>query len=113
MDHYIDQRESGIGYDKIYQKNITKQFSEMINNNIGEKLNKNILFVKYFEPYDFTKHMGQLAVEITYTDGDTQMLTTKSTKENVCSSYEFSNEREFYDFIDFLKDNHINRKPYK
>jgi porphobilinogen deaminase len=74
------------------------------------KLSKNIVFVKCFEPYDFTRNMGQLAVQVTYTDGDTDMLTTKSTKENVNSSFEFENEQEFYQFLEFLQSKNIPRK---
>ncbi len=79
--------------------------------NMENKLSKNIIFVKCFEPYDFTRNMGQLAVEITYTDGDTEMLTTKSTKDNVFSSFEFEDEAEFYKFIVFLQEKNIPRKP--
>lgn len=74
------------------------------------KLKKNLVFVKCYEAYDFMKNMGQLAVQITYTCGDTQMLTTKSTRENTNSSFEFLNEVEFYSFIKFLNENSIKRK---
>lgn len=74
------------------------------------KLRKKLVFVKCFEPYDFSRNMGQLAVEITYTDGDTEMLTTKSTKDNVHSSYEFNNEDEYYQFLEFLMSKNIPRK---
>lgn len=74
------------------------------------KLSKNIIFVKCFEPYDFTRNMGQLAVEITYTDGDTDMLTTKSTKNNVHSSFEFKDNEEYFEFIKFLQNRNIPHK---
>ena len=74
------------------------------------KLSKKLVFVKCFEPYDFSRNMGQLAVQITYTDGDTDMLTTKSTKDNVHSSYEFDSEEEYYQFLEFLISKNIPRK---
>jgi hypothetical protein len=75
-----------------------------------DKLSKNIIFVKCFEPYDFSRNMGQLAVEITYTDGDTDILTTKSTKDNVFSSFEFDSDKEYFEFIKFLQENKIPKK---
>jgi len=74
------------------------------------KLRKNVVFVKSFEVYDFKTNFGQLAVEIVYTDGETQILTTKSTKDNVHSSFEFSSEVEYFEFIKFLQQQGIPRK---
>ena len=69
-------------------------------------LSQNILFVKGYTPYNFIG-MGQLAVEIKYTNGETDMLTTKSIKQNVHSSFEFNSEQEYFDFIQFLNSNNI------
>lgn len=74
------------------------------------KLIKNIIFIKSYDVFDFTKNLGQLAVEVTYTCGETQMLTTRSTKDNVRATYDFDHDTEFYDFVKFLKDNNIQRK---
>ncbi len=74
------------------------------------KLRKNIIFVQYFEPYNFMANMGQLAVEITYTDGDTEMLTTKSIYDNVRGLSDFADVKEYYEFINFLIEKKIPRK---
>ena len=73
------------------------------------KLSKNVIFAKYFEPYDFTETMGCLAVKVEYTCGDCDMLTTKSTNSNVHQSYEFENDKEFYEFIEYLKANDVKK----
>lgn len=78
----------------------------------SKKLSKNIIFVKYYEPFDCMKNLGQLVVEITYINGDIDTLSTKSTKENVFASFDFNDENEFYKFIKFLQKNDIPRKKY-
>ena len=75
-----------------------------------DRLSKNIIFVKCYEPFDYTRNFGQLALEITYTDGDKDVLTTKTTKDNVRASFNFNDEAEFYSFIEFLEDKKIPRK---
>ena len=75
-----------------------------------KKVKKNLLFVKCFEPYDFTKSTGQLAIQISFTNGETLMLTTKSTKTNVFASFDFLDFKEFFDFVDFLKSNNVPKK---
>lgn len=72
-------------------------------------LSQNILFVKEFEPYDF-KNMGQLAVEVEYTDGSTDMLTTPTKNPNGTDKGDFKDEKEFYEFIEWLKQNNIKRR---
>jgi len=75
------------------------------------KLSKKLVFAKCFVPFDFSVNMGQLAVEITYTDGSTDMLTTKSTKKEMFyCSFDFINDEEYYDFLEFLINNNIPRK---
>lgn len=73
------------------------------------KLNKRLVFVKSYEPYDFTKNMGQYGVEIIYTDGSTQMLTTKSTLSNVYASSDFDTDDEYFEFLNLLKQSGIPR----
>lgn len=75
-----------------------------------KRVKESLLFVKHFEPYDFTKSTGQLALQITFTNGDTLMLTTKSTKTNVFASYDFEGFKEYFDFVDFLKSNNVPKK---
>ena len=58
------------------------------------------------------KNLGKLVVEVTYTDGDVDLLSTKSTKENVFDSFDFNDENDFYKFIKFLQENDIPRKKY-
>ena len=65
-------------------------------------LSKNPIFIKGYTPYDFTRNMGQLAVEIKYTCGYTDMLTTPSTKENVSDKGDFSVD-EYYTFLTEIK----------
>ncbi|CAL2106688.1 hypothetical protein T190115A13A_270045 [Tenacibaculum sp. 190524A02b] len=55
-------------------------------------LDQNPTFIKSFTLYDFRRNMGQLAIEIEYTSGDTQMLTTPSTKDNVSDKGDLSVE---------------------
>lgn len=69
-------------------------------------LEQNIMFVESFKPYDFTKNMGQYAVEITYSNKETQMLTTPSTKENVNSKGDLSVE-DFFKLIDKLQNRNM------
>lgn len=66
-------------------------------------LEQSKMFIGKITPFDFTRNMGQYAVEITYTNGDTQMFTTNSTNPNVFSSYEFDDLEEMTNFIDNLK----------
>ena len=75
-----------------------------------KKVKENLLFVKCFEPYDFTKSTGQLALQITFTNGETLMLTTKSKKTNVSASFDFVDFKEYFDFVDFLKSNNVPKK---
>lgn len=76
----------------------------------ASKLSKNVIFVKHFEPIDCSNTLGQMVLEITYTDGDKDVLTTKSTMGNVRASFDFENEDQFYQFVKFLQDNNIPRK---
>lgn len=75
-----------------------------------EKLNQKVQFVDSYVPYDFTENLGMLAVQIFYTNGNTQMLTTKSTKTNVNSSFEFENETEYFWFLEYLQTRNIPKK---
>ena len=68
------------------------------------ELEQHIIFIDCFIPYDFTKLGGQLALEIKYTNGDTQMFTTASTLPNHSSTYEFDNDEEYFKYISYLKE---------
>ena len=74
----------------------------------SEKLRKNIFFASHYQVYNFVG-MGHLAVEITYTDGSTDMLTTKSTNRNVFASFDFYDEKEYFQFIKFLEINNVKK----
>jgi len=67
------------------------------------ELDQDIIFVSSFIPYDFTKNMGQLGLEIKFTNGDTQMLTTASTNPNHFGTYEFDSDEEYFQYISYLK----------
>ena len=112
------------GWDLVsYQENKTEsdsfyKFTAVLKRPIGgktlnpkilDKLRQNALFIQSFKPYDFNKNMGQFGVELTYTDDNKQVLTTKSTLKNVHSSYEFDSDSEFFEFIEFLKQSGIPR----
>ena len=76
-----------------------------------DKLSQKLVFVSSYTPYDFTRNMGQYAVRVNYTNGDYDMLTTKSTKPNVYDKGDFKDEREFFDFLTWLdKNNVVNKK---
>lgn len=88
----------------------------MINNiqaaSFQKKITKNIIFAKSFTPFDFTKNMGQLAIKITYTDGDTDMLTTppdEARKNFTNDKGDFANIEEYFQFIDWLKQEGISK----
>lgn len=76
-------------------------------NNFQTKLSKNILFAKSFTPYDFKETMGQLAVKITWTDGDIDMLTTPMPKEKGHDNGDFIDEAEYFEFINWLIENKV------
>lgn len=67
------------------------------------KLAQNRVFIASYTPYDFSKGMGQLAVKITYTNGDTDMFTTETTLPNSYSTHEFDSDKDYFDFIAGLK----------
>lgn len=69
-----------------------------------DKLSKRAVFIERWVPYDFTKNMGFYAVDVFYTDGDKDTLTTKSTNPNVHQKWDFQNEEEFFSFLDFLSE---------
>jgi len=98
----------GVGDRKPYRKEV--EWEQMaLDKAMEDKLHKKLLFIKCFEPFDFTEKYGQLSVVITYTDGDRQTLVTRSTKDGVSSVYAFNNEGEYFKFIDFIKRNDIPR----
>jgi hypothetical protein len=73
-----------------------------------EKLRQNIFFALHYQVYNFVG-MGQLAVEITYTDDSTDMLTTKSINTNVHSTFDFNSDEEYFQFIKFLETNNVKK----
>lgn len=78
--------------------------------NFSDILDQKLLFIASYTPFDFSKYMGQLAVEIKYTNGETQMLTTRSTNPNVFDTPEFETTEDYYEFIEFLNKNNIKRE---
>lgn len=66
------------------------------------KLDQNKVFIVSVMPYLF-KNMGQCALEIIYTNGDTQMLTTKSTNPNHFENYDFETEQDMLNFYETIK----------
>ncbi len=71
------------------------------------KLDQDTIFIDSIIPMDFTKNFGQLALEIKYTNGDTQMLTTKSENPNVYGTHEFETKEEYMGFIEKLKNDKL------
>lgn len=55
-------------------------------------------FIKKTTPLDFTKNMGQYALEVEYTNGDTQMFTTKSSNPNQFGTHEFETKEDMLNF---------------
>ncbi len=71
---------------------------------IINKLDKNLMFLTSYCPYDFQKNMGVYAVELKWTDGDTQMLTTPTTKpERSSDRGDFKSEEDYFTFLEYLK----------
>lgn len=78
---------------------------------ILNKLNQKPPFIEKFRVYDFKTTMGKLALELKYTNGKTQMLTTPSTRpENTNDKGDFSTEDEFLKFIEYLKKHNVKQK---
>lgn len=67
------------------------------------KLAQNRVFITNYIPYDFSDTAGQLAVKITYTNGDVDMFTTETTMPNHFTTHEFDTHQDFFDFIAGLK----------
>tara|TARA_R110000772_G_C13310268_1_gene440076 strand:+ start:17929 stop:18153 length:225 start_codon:yes stop_codon:yes gene_type:complete len=59
-------------------------------------------FISSFIPYDFRKLMGQYAVEIFYTNGDKDVLTTPMSSEMGNDKGDL-NEDEYFELITELK----------
>jgi len=72
------------------------------------RLEKDILFVNGWKPYDFNA-MGQKAVKIYYTDGDYQFLTTPIDSRIGNDGGDFKDEAEMIAFISYLESKGIPR----
>lgn len=70
-----------------------------------DKLSQNIVFVESFTPLNFKDTMGQLAVEVKYTNGDKDVLTTPMPPEKGSDKGDFKSEEEYFQFITYLKSN--------
>ncbi len=68
-----------------------------------DKLDQQPMFIEKMIPMDFTRNMGCYALEVHYTNGDTQMLTTKSTNPNVYQSFEFDDLAQLTEFYEKYK----------
>ena len=89
------------------QDDATERFIEYVDlmsdlNDFKHILNQNPIFIEGYKPYDFTKNRGQYGLEITFTNGDTQMLTTPSTKDNVNDIGDIS-EDQFWSLTKILE----------
>ena len=60
------------------------------------ELDQDIAFIYSFIPFDFRKNSGQMAIELTFTNGDTQMLTTASTNPNYFGTHEFDSDESYF-----------------
>lgn len=61
-------------------------------------LDQDPLSISKMIPYDFTKTMGQYALEIVYTNGDTQMLTTPMNPGRGSDKGDFNSYEELVEF---------------
>lgn len=68
---------------------------------ILKKLDQNILYVKSWQPFDF-QNMGQQAIELKFTSGDTQMLTTPIDPARGNDRGDFKDEAELMEFAEYL-----------
>lgn len=62
------------------------------------QLDQDKMLIKKVTPYDFTKYMGQYALEIEYTNGDTQMLTTPALNPSCHGKADFADLAELTAF---------------
>lgn len=65
-------------------------------------LSQKPLFIKSFTPLDFTKLMGNYALEINYTNGEMDMLTTPMPPD-IGSDKGNLTEEEYFEFIGVLQ----------
>lgn len=75
-------------------------------NDVQFQLNQKLMFIKSYEPLDFTKNMGQYALEINYTNGDKDVFTTPPRSpfnERTNDKGDFSSEEEFFEVCKWLK----------
>lgn len=74
-----------------------------MNKKISEILTQRPVFISGYIPYDYTKNMGLLAVQVHYTSGETQMLQTASTMSNVNNSKDFETDSEYFEFLEYMQ----------
>lgn len=66
-------------------------------------LSQDPIFISKIVPYDFTKHMGQYAVEIYYTNGDKDVFTTPMPSHMGNDKGEFDSFDDMKKFIENLE----------
>ncbi len=76
---------------------------------IIEKMEQEVMFIDNYKPFDFTQGMGQYALEINYTNGDMDMLTTPMSPTRGSDKGDFKDKAEMFSFIESLSAQGIKR----
>lgn len=72
---------------------------------ILELLKKKVMFIESYTPFDYTKNIGQYALEINYTNGDKDVFTTPMPANLGNDRGDFKDLSEFKKTVDWLKNN--------
>lgn len=72
-----------------------------------QEIKNKVDFISSAIAYDFTERMGQYALELRYTNGSTDMLTTKMPADIGHDPGDFESEKEFFDAVHFLKSENL------
>lgn len=69
-------------------------------------LEQNECFIKYYELFNRTNTLNALQIEIYYTNGDFQVLSTRPVLNN---NLYIKSEEEFYNIVKYLKNSDLLR----
>lgn len=68
-----------------------------------EIIKSKLIFIEGHKAYDFTKNMGQYALEVNYTNGDKDMFTTPMPEHMGSDRGDFKSTEEFLEAVNFLR----------
>lgn len=99
-------------FSKSYVGNTDELIDKWIEENLQDmkklqEIKNKVDFISSAIAYDFTERMGQYALEIRYTNGTKDMLTTKVPEDMGHDRGDFESEKEFFDTVSFLKSENL------